>query len=277
MLMQLLNAGGISGQSITTHEDRANLIWCSFRERLGVSSFSGIHFDLPSLLHNTADLSSLVAPFGEEEIDSVVKHLPTDKAPGPDCFNTDFFKKCWTIISNDFYNLCHAFHNAEVCLQSLNGSHIVLIPKHDHALKVSDYRPISLLNTSIKIITKILANRLQLVLPKLIHKNQYGFIKARSIQDCLAWSLDFLHLCHQSRREIIILKLDFENAFDKVEHELMIQIMRNKGFPKQWLKWMNMIFTSGTSAAHLNGVPGKVSIVNGEPDKVILCPLYVLS
>jgi hypothetical protein len=86
---------------------------------------------------------------------------------------------------------------------------------------------------------------------ELIHINQYGFIKSRSIQDCLAWSLEFLHLCHKSRKELVILKLDFDETFDKMEHEFMLQIMRHKGFGDKWLQWMGMIFSSGTSAFFL--------------------------
>jgi hypothetical protein len=65
-------------------------------------------------------------------------------------------------------------------------------------------------------------------------------------------------MCHQTRSELIILNLDFEKAFDKVEHEFMLKIMEFKGFPAKWLQWMRLIFQSGTSTVLLNGVPGKV-------------------
>lgn len=125
-----------TGHIVTTHEDKVEQIWIPFKERLGVSSFSGINFNLLSLLQSGHDLSSLVTPFEKQEIDLVVKNLASNKAPGPDGFNSDFIKKCWHIICNDFYTLCNAFYLGDVCLQSLNGSHIVLIPKHDHVVKV---------------------------------------------------------------------------------------------------------------------------------------------
>jgi hypothetical protein len=108
-----------------------------------------------------------------------------------------------------------------------------------------------------KLITKLLAIRLQLVIQSLIHKNLYGFIQSRTIQDCLAWAFEYFHLCHHSKKEIIILKPDFEKAFDKVEHQAMLTIMEHKGFGRTWLQWMESIFSSGTSCILLNSVPGK--------------------
>jgi hypothetical protein len=132
-----------------------------------------------------------------------------------------------------------------------------LVPKKDNLESVNDFRPISLLNSSIKMISKLLANRLQSVALKVVHENQYGFIKGKTIQDCLGWAFEFLHQYHHSRRGIIILKLDFEKAFDLVEHSTVLAMLHAKGFPPKWLRWIKDLLSTATSSVLLNGTAGK--------------------
>jgi retron-type reverse transcriptase len=155
------------------------------------------------------------------------------------------------------YKLCFDFFHHQADLKSINHSYITLVPKKDNPEKVNDFRPISLLNSSINMVTKLLANRLQTLAMEIVHENQYGFIKGKTIQDCLGWAFEFLHQCHHSRREIIILKLDFEKAFDLIEHSAVLAMLQAKGFPQKWIMWINELLSSETSFVLLNGTAGK--------------------
>lgn len=160
-----------NGTTVFSHQEKEEVLWVAFKDSLGCSNFTSMAFNLDFFLENNTGLTSLEEPFTREEIDSIVKQLPNDKTPGPDGFNDEFIKKCWSFIKEDFYELCFAFQESSVCLQSINDSFITLIPKTKGAQQVGDFRPISLLNCSIKLITKLLANRLQTVLLQLVHRN----------------------------------------------------------------------------------------------------------
>jgi len=177
-------------------EGKVALFYAAFNGRMGVSNQPQMQFDLHGLININMDLSSLVQPFTKKEIDLLIKRIPIDKAPGPDGFNGMLVKKCWLIIKEAFYKLCDAFYHLDVNLESINNSFIMLVAKINSPEPVNDYRPISLLNMDIKLLTKLLVDRLQLVILQLLHANQYGFIRSRTIQDCLAWSFDYIHQCH---------------------------------------------------------------------------------
>jgi hypothetical protein len=189
-----------NGSLISGHDEKAYMLWEAYKQRLGTSEFSHMYFDLNSLLQPVGNLSCLEEPFLREEIEEIIKDLSADKSCGPGGFNREFLKKCWPIVAQDFLRLCHGFYDGNICMQSINNSHIVLVPKKENPSKIGDFRPISLLNSSVKLLTKILASRLQKVIARTIHTNQYGFIKERSIQDCIAWAFEYLHICKHSKK-----------------------------------------------------------------------------
>ena len=145
---------------VDDHTGKEALLFQAYTDRLGTSSPTTMKFDLPTLIRPRVNLDHLTTPFTTEEIDRVILEMPADRAPGPDGFSALFLKACWPIIKHDFYLLCDQFYEGNLNLQSINDSLITLIPKTRSPSTVNDYRPITLLSCCLKLITKLLANRL---------------------------------------------------------------------------------------------------------------------
>jgi len=110
---------------------------------------------------NFHDLADLDLPFSEEEVWKTILQLPLDKAPRTDGFTGRFFKSCWPIIKKDIMVPVSALWSRKFMnFGTLNSAYITLLPKKDGAEQPKDFRPISLMHSFAKLITKLLANRL---------------------------------------------------------------------------------------------------------------------
>jgi len=210
-------------------------------------------FDLiPTLVHD-ADNNSLTAPISMKELKSALFRMKPDSAPGPDGFTARFYVSCWDTIKMDLLRMVRHSQVTNRLGGSTNSAFLTLIPKEKGANQFSRFRPISLCNMSYKIVTKIIANRLKKILPRVIPENQGGFIKGRKIQDNILLVQEALHSSIKNKEEGMIIKLDLANAFDRVRHDFLFLIMRKLGFSSSFINWVTGCISMPWIAPLVNG------------------------
>ena len=126
---------------------------------------------------------SLERDFSKEEVIQVLQEMEGDKAPGLDGFTMAFFHKCWSVVENDVMAFFDHFHRSLEFERSLNASFLSLIPKKNNVLNIKDFRPINLVGSVYKLLSKVLASKLRRVLDKLISVSQNSFVGGRQILD----------------------------------------------------------------------------------------------
>ncbi len=157
----------------------------------------------------------------------------------------------------------HDLHYGDLPLFSLNFGVISLIPKVQEANIIQQYRPICLLNVSFKNFTKVATNRLNTVADKMISPTQMAFLRGRNI-------LEGVVILHRKKLSGVILKIDFEKAYDKVKRPFLMQTLRMKGFSPKWISWVNSFISGGSVAVNVNNDIGhyfqtKKGLRQGDP------------
>ena len=176
------------------------------------------------------DNEKLCKPFCEQEIKDALFQMERNKAAGPDKIPIEFYQACWDIIKNDIIQLFDDFHKGRVDISRINYGVITLLPKVSDAVRIQQFRPICLLNCLYKLITKTLTLRIEKVAEKLIHPNQTTFMKGRNIMNGIMILHEILHETKRKKQLGIVLKLDFEKAYDKVNWSFLFQCLSARGF-----------------------------------------------
>ncbi|XP_038991751.1 uncharacterized protein LOC120115050 [Hibiscus syriacus] len=140
-------------------------------------------FDVPLKRLTAVTRRFIECPFSEDEVWHAIKSSDDTRAPGPDGFSLDFFKKFWQYIKGEVMKFMEDFYWGKVEDLSFNKSFIALIPKKAEAISPDDFRPISLVGSLYKIISRVLARRLGSCIIDVIEENQFAFIRGKLIAD----------------------------------------------------------------------------------------------
>nr|GEV71698.1 RNA-directed DNA polymerase, eukaryota, reverse transcriptase zinc-binding domain protein [Tanacetum cinerariifolium] len=146
--------------------------------------------------------------FSKEEIKGAIWDYGLDKSSGPDGFTFGFYRRYWSLLEDEVVRAVNHFYNNGFCHKGGNSSFIALIPKTQGAKLVKDFRPISLIGSLYKIITKLLANSLVTVVGNLLNDVQFSFIANRQILDGPFILNELIHWCKVKKRETMIFKVD---------------------------------------------------------------------
>ncbi|KAF1321893.1 putative Pollike protein, partial [Globisporangium splendens] len=206
---------------------------------------------LDSIVRSTLEMDRdiLDAPVTSHDLADAIRHMKATSAPGMGGLTAGFYQvapdvfgECLSLVFNDQLR-------RGVLPPSQRKSAVVLLHKKGSRAQPGNYRPIALIPVDVKVLSKALTYRLQSVVPDLVHTDQKGFVKGRSIHHHVRFLADLQDLVTSRDEEAYALFLDFEKAFDRVNWDYMFRVLERMGCGSDFLQWVRLLYTE--PQAHL--------------------------
>lgn len=218
-------------------EHIANYFFNIFSSMAGKDNEEILHVVQPRVTKEMNDI--LRAEYTEEEVKRALDNIGDLKAPGPDGMPAIFFKRFWQIVGNQVTKEVLQILRGGEMPEGWNDTLIVLIPKNANPASIKDLRPISLCNVVYKLVSKVITNRLKVIIPDIISPNQSAFVPGRLISDNILLAYELTHFLQRRRSGLMgyaAVKLDMSKAYDRVEWTFLKDMMQRLGFKRCWIE-----------------------------------------
>uniref|UniRef100_A0A803JHE0 Reverse transcriptase domain-containing protein n=1 Tax=Xenopus tropicalis TaxID=8364 RepID=A0A803JHE0_XENTR len=227
-----------------------------------------------------SNLQTLNCPITTEEIVATIKSMPNAKTPGPDGLPYKYYKTYLHILLPYLTKLFNSYLQGTPIPNTTLTSYLTLLPKEGKDITLcTNYRPIALLNSDLKLFSKILANRLAPILPHMIHKDQVGFILGRQAGDNTRRVINLIEIAKNQKQQMLLLGLDAEKAFDRLSWPFLFALLQHLNLSGPYLTALNSLYSNPSTYLKLPGqIQKPISISNGTRQGCPLSPLlYALS
>ena len=183
-----------------------------------------------------------------QELSDSVKGLSLGKLPGSDGLSVEFYLHFWEILGPLLLRVANeCFRDGDLC-DSMKGSVTRLIfKKRGDRKSLKNWRPISLLNVDYKIISKVITSRLVNVIEFIVHSDQTCSVPGRSIFSNVTLLRDIMDFIQQTDECAILVSLDQEKAFDRVNRVFLLELLEVYGFGPDFCRWVSTLYNNASS------------------------------
>ncbi|CAI7869931.1 unnamed protein product [Closterium sp. NIES-54] len=210
------------------------------------------------------EAEELSADWTEEEVKKAFSPMAAHKSPGKDDLPKELFEAHWDLLGKGFMALAKDFAQTTVLSTEVKEVVTILLHKKGDKDQLNNYRLVTLLNFTYKVLARVMADRMKRFLGRVISPEQYGFLPGRRLTDAVGLVTDIIDTARNDNEGWFLLLVDFKKGFDLVSRGYLFRMMRAMGFPVRFVRWVEGLHEGTQTRLLVNGWMGEgMEVVSG--------------